>query len=67
MSGLPFENLSEEKQNEYFADGVQDQVGGHHVETPAHGERRVIEDVGGQRHLLEAGRDPVGFDALPVE
>ena len=23
---LPFENLSEEKQNEYFADGVQDQV-----------------------------------------
>src|SRR5262245_39792220 len=23
---LPFENLSEEKQNEYFADGVQDQI-----------------------------------------
>src|SRR5262249_51241876 len=23
---LPFENLSEEKQNEYFADGVQDEV-----------------------------------------
>ena len=23
---LPFENLSEEKQNAYFADGVQDQV-----------------------------------------
>ncbi len=23
---LPFENLSEEKQNEYFADGVQDEI-----------------------------------------
>jgi len=23
---LPFENLSEEKQNEYFTDGVQDEI-----------------------------------------
>src|SRR5437762_2800499 len=26
MAVLPFENLSEEKQNEYFADGVQDEI-----------------------------------------
>ncbi len=56
---LPFENLSDDKQNTYFADGVQDQI----LTNLGRGEPRNLREIGrqlGVTHILEGSVQRAG-------